>query len=169
VFGLDYDKCLDICRSITKGSDLSSDLCHDVFLFLHRLQPKTELDALKLFKYIAYTQWKTPGYFSRTYGHHDLDIKLPEEIEEQPVENSELNEFLLYLLDREPQNERDLVVQTVVKLRFEGLSLNKIASELGINHETIRKIIKNFECYVKNCYNSHIYGEFLADRSATID
>jgi DNA-directed RNA polymerase specialized sigma24 family protein len=158
---------LNICKSITGGSDLAGDLHHETLLVIHKIQPNTFEDAVKLFKYIAHRQWNEYGRFSTLYNHKAPDFTITDMAdEENTTEPTKYQKFIVNLLELEPQDDRQLVIFSIVKLRLQGYTLREIGEELNINHVTAQKAIKQFESDVRNGNYSDICSDIYSSGDA---
>ena len=176
---LSDEKFLDICKAITKGHELSTDLYSEVILILYeknKYDSLPEKELVRLFYGCANRTWNLPmSQFNKKYKRFAESVQIEKcasiytnvESEETPVNNynvlniyeedSEIQRknrtFVESELRREPSDDYELFIMEITKMYFDGHGVTDIHKMTGVDRSSISKAIKQFEENVRNHYH----------------
>jgi hypothetical protein len=151
-----HRQAYEIAHKITGGHPLHEDLVSHTYLILSKHNiPSADLP--RTFARFAWNQWKWPeSEFNKLFKadarvlSYDIDIEFREKDEE---DLSEYKQILEEHLEKSPENDQELFLNTIVKMHLCGMTFRDIKSETGLSLRVIHSAIKQFKYDLHSFYS----------------
>ncbi len=150
-----YNKYKQIAVKITKHSELSEDLLHDVLIQLdHNEKFNTLPDKDKVFFFVRTLTnqfYSNNSKFQRTYRLKYEEFNNNVEVEDRPYQESPTIDWINETLDKELKNNKDFWYNHgIFKMYLEHKKIKAIHQRTQIPIYSIRATIKEMKVWIKN-------------------
>lgn len=147
---------IQVCRGITKGSDLADDLLQHCAILLYERGFVPDKDKGNLFDYFSMTalnQWRMPSSkFNKEYKVHK---EIPSGLNIKVTDDQSQNNFLQFLdksLEEIPKSKRRKFAQSIFLVYLKLGSIRAVSLETGIDQNLVTSTIKFYKTQIEHEY-----------------